>query len=137
MKKYINTAMVYAILAMCSGVFFREFTKIRAFQGETMLGFAHPHLFALGTCVFLIAALFVRGQENLPVKPFKSFYIVYNIGLIGTSIMMIVRGVLQVLGTELGKGVNGMISGIAGLAHITTAVGIVLLLLALKKTAKN
>ena len=81
--------------------------------------------------------MFVRGQENLPEKPFKRFYIVYNIGLICTCTMMIVRGVLQVLGTELDKTMNAMISGVAGLAHITTAVGIILFLLALKKTAQK
>ena len=32
---------------------------------------------------------------------------------------------------------TAMLSGAAGLAHITTAAGIILFLLALKKTAKN
>ena len=68
MKKYINTALVYAVLAMCAGVFFREFTKLNGFTGETMLGFAHPHLFALGTCVFLLAALCLCADRKICPK---------------------------------------------------------------------
>ena len=35
MKKYANSALVYAVLAMVGGVFFREFTKFNAFDGAT------------------------------------------------------------------------------------------------------
>lgn len=48
MKKYKNTAIVYAVMAMCAGVFYREFTKTLDFKGQTMLGYAHPHLFWSG-----------------------------------------------------------------------------------------
>ena len=48
MKKYINIAFAYAIAALISGVFYREFTKINAFTGKTSLAFTHVHLFALG-----------------------------------------------------------------------------------------
>ena len=51
--------------------------------------------------------------------------------------MMAVRGVTEVLVTELSKGANGAISGIAGLGHLITGTGIVLLLLALKSAAKT
>lgn len=47
MKKYINYAFSYAILAMVAGVFYREFTKLNGFMGKTALGVAHVHLFAL------------------------------------------------------------------------------------------
>jgi len=33
MKKYANSALMYAILAMVGGVFFREFTKFNGFEG--------------------------------------------------------------------------------------------------------
>jgi uncharacterized membrane protein YtjA (UPF0391 family) len=46
--------------------------------------------------------------------------------------MMIVRGVLEVLGTKISKGLNGAISGIAGMAHIILGIGIILLLVSFK-----
>ena len=37
MKRYVNTALLYAVLAMAGGVFYREFTKFSGFGGETSL----------------------------------------------------------------------------------------------------
>lgn len=37
MKRYVNTALLYAVLAMAGGVFYREFTKLGGFGGETSL----------------------------------------------------------------------------------------------------
>ena len=43
--------MIYAISAMVGGVFYREFTKFNDFEGITMLGKVHTHLFLLGMLV--------------------------------------------------------------------------------------
>ena len=137
MKKYLNTSLVYAILALAAGVFFREFTKANSFTGSTMLRVLHPHLFLLGTVIFLIAALFSRNHDYPRRKSFKAFFVVYNIGLSLTAVMMLVRGILQVLGTALPSWADSTISGVAGIGHITTAVGIIIFLLALRKTAKS
>ena len=51
--------------------------------------------------------------------------------------MLPVRGVTQVLGLSLSSGASAAISGIAGIGHILTGVGIVTLLVSLKKLAKN
>ena len=52
MKRYINTALVYAILAMIGGVFYREFTKFNGFTAKTTLAFLHTHYFMLGMVFF-------------------------------------------------------------------------------------
>ena len=39
MKRYINMALLYAILAMAGGVFYREFTKYNGFTAKTTLSF--------------------------------------------------------------------------------------------------
>ena len=54
MRKYINISFMYAIAALLSGVFYREFTKILDFTGNTTLAFTHLHLFVLGTIMFLL-----------------------------------------------------------------------------------
>lgn len=47
--------------------------------------------------------------------------------------MMGVRGSLQVLGTTVSKGLNGMISGISGISHIGITIAFLMLLIAIKK----
>lgn len=136
MKKYINYAYLYAIAALVGGVFFREFTKFNGFTGVTALGKVHTHLFMLGMFLFLIVALFAKHYDLESQKSFRLFLKVYNIGLPLAAVMMTVRGVTQVLGMELSKGLNAAISGMAGIGHILVAVGIISLLLSLKKVAE-
>lgn len=135
MKKCLNVSLIYAIAALAGGVFYREFTKFNDYMGATSLGKVHTHLFMLGMVVFLIAALFAKDGSLEKEKMFRSFMIVYNIGVPLAAVMMAVRGVTQVLGTELSKGADASISGIAGIAHILTGVGIILFLAALFKCA--
>ena len=48
MKRYINASLLYALLAMVGGVFYREFTKFNGFTARTSLGVVHTHYFLLG-----------------------------------------------------------------------------------------
>ncbi|MGM9589137.1 MAG: DUF2871 domain-containing protein [Faecousia sp.] len=137
MKKYLNISFIYAIAAMAGGVFYREFTKFNGYTGMTALGKVHTHLFLLGMLVFLVVALYAAHNDLAKVKTFRVFLWIYNIGVPLTAVMMLVRGVFQVLGTPLSAAVNASISGIAGVGHILTGVGLILLLLSFKKIAKN
>ncbi len=137
MKKYLNLSLIYAIAAMAGGVFYREFTKYNNFTGVTALGKVHAHLFLLGMLVFLIVALFAARNDLTKFKTFRAFLWTYNIGVPLTAVMLLVRGVTQVLGLTLSSGFSAAISGIAGIGHILTGAGIILLLAALKKAAKN
>ena len=124
MKKYLNYAFSYAIAAMVGGVFYREFTKWNGYTGVSALGKVHVHLFILGTIVFLLVALFASHLNLEENKNFRLFMKLYNIGLPLMVIMLIVRGVPQVLQIELSSGINAMISGIAGIGHILVGVGL-------------
>ena len=132
MKKYLNLSLLYAVVAMAGGVFYREFTKLNGFSDVTALGKVHTHLFLLGTMVFLLVALFAAQGDLMKQKTFRVFLRVYNVGVPLTAVMMAVRGVTQVLGTSLSAGASASISGIAGIGHILTGVGIILLLVSLK-----
>lgn len=71
MKRYMNMALVYAILAMVGGVFYREFTKFNGFTGRTTLGVVHTHYFLLGMVFFLLLLLlgkelFLHRSQNRP-----------------------------------------------------------------------
>ena len=77
MKKYINLSLIYAILAMVGGVFYREFTKYNGFSGTTVLGKVHTHFFLLGMIVFLLVALFQEKVDLKQQKLFRIFFVVY------------------------------------------------------------
>ena len=127
MKKYINLAFLYAMLAIAGGVFYREFTKYLAFDGRTTLGFVHVHLFVLGMVVFLIVGLFALLTDVESQKHFKKFMLFYNIGLPFAVVMLIARGVPQVMGMTLAAGPSAAISGLAGIAHILLLLGLIFL----------
>ena len=137
MKRYLNLSLVYAVAAMAGGVFYREFTKLNGFDGVTALGKVHAHLFLLGTIVFLLVALFAAQSDLRKQRTFRVFLRVYNVGVPLTAVMMAVRGVTQVLGMSLSAGASASISGIAGIGHILTGVGILLLLVSLKGLEKD
>ena len=128
MKKYLNHSLVYAIAAMAGGVFYREFTKLQGFTGVTALGKVHTHLFLLGMLVCLMVALFAERLDLTGIRSFRIFQWTYHIGVPLTAVMLLVRGITQVLGLTLSKGASAAISGIAGIGHILTGVGIILLL---------
>ena len=137
MKKCINISLIYAVAAMVGGVFYREFTKFNDFTGATALGKVHVHLFVLGMAVFLITALFADRRDLSRLRTYRAFLVIYNIGVPLTAVMLLVRGVTQVLGLSLSSGASAAISGIAGIGHILTGAGVILLLLTLKKAADN
>ena len=123
--------------APAGGVFYREFTKLHSFVGVTALGKVHTHLFLLGMVMFLLVALFAAQGDLTKQKTFRVFLRVYNVGVPLTAVMMALRGVTQVLGMSLSTAASASISGIAGIGHILTGVGIILLLVSLKGLEKD
>ena len=132
MKRYMNTALLYAILAMAGGVFYREFTKFNGFTAKTTLAVVHTHYFLLGMVVFLLLLILEKNFSFTTPKT-KRVQLVYHIGLNLTAGMLVVRGVLQVLELPLTSGMNAAVSGMAGIGHILLGVSLVLLLLQVKR----
>ena len=135
-KRYANMAIVYAVIAMVFGVFYREFTKFSDFTGQTRLSVMHTHYFLLGMIFFLVLMLaekiFAFSDRNA-----GRFLIVYHVGLNVTGLGFLLRGLTQVWGTELSRGLDASISGIAGIGHILTGVSIILLLLKIRKCVSD
>ncbi len=132
MKRYMNTALLYAILAMAGGVFYREFTKFNNFTAKTTLSVIHTHYFLLGMVFFLLLLLLEKNFSFTSVKTGR-LLVVYHIGLNLTAGMLAVRGVAQVLAPTLSSSVHAAISGFAGIGHILLGVSLVLLLLQIKR----
>lgn len=92
----------------------------------TTLSVVHTHYFILGMLFFLILCV-VSNHVH-----FKSNRVVlfYNIGLNLTAIMLVVRGIVQVLNLNV---VSAAVSGVAGIGHIILGVSLILILLDIKK----
>ncbi len=133
MKRYLNAALTYAVLAMAGGVFYREFTKFNGFDSRTALGVVHTHYFMLGMVFFLLLLVLEKTFSFTSAKTGRVLA-VYHVGLNLTAVMLAVRGVTQVLGTELSSGMSAAVSGMAGIGHILLGVSLVLLLLQIKRS---
>ena len=133
MKRYMNLALLYAVLAMVGGVFYREFTKFNGFTGKTTLGVVHAHYFLMGMVFFLLLLLLEKSFSFTGAKTGR-ILVSYQIGLNLTAVMFVVRGVTQVLGTALSSGMSAAISGIAGIGHILLAISLVLVLVQIKRS---
>ena len=135
MKRYINTALLYAILAMAGGVFYREFTKFSGFTAKTTLSVVHTHYFLLGMVFFLLLLLLEKNFFFTGPKTGRVL-VLYHVGLNLTAVMLVVRGVVQVLGIPLSTGMSAAISGMAGIGHILLGVSLVLLLVQIRRSIK-
>lgn len=93
----------------------------------TTLSVVHTHYFILGMMFFLILGL-ISMNMNLKINGAVLFY---NIGLNLTAIMLIVRGIIQVLDLNV---VSTLISGIAGIGHILLGISLFMILLDIKRS---
>ena len=92
----------------------------------TTLSVVHTHYIILGMMLFLILGL-ISMNMNLKINRAVLFY---NIGLNLTAIMLIVRGIIQVLDLNV---ISALISDIASIGHIILGVSLILILLDIKK----
>lgn len=136
MKKYMNTSVLYAVLAMAGGVFYREFTKFNGFSDRTNLGVVHTHYFLLGMVVFLLLLL-LEKTFCFTGKKTGRILVFYHIGLNLTAVMLGVRGVFQVLESPLSSGMDAAISGLAGIGHIMLGISLILLLVQIKNSVAD
>lgn len=133
-KRYANLALFYAAAAMAFGVFYREFTKFSGFAGRTSLSLLHTHYFMLGMFFFL-ALMLAEKALSFSGRDTGRLLAVYQAGLNITGLGFFMRGLVQVWGTELSRGMDAAISGVAGIGHILTGCCIILLLLKIRKRA--
>ena len=130
LKRYIHTAIFYALMAMAGGVFYREFTKYNHYTGSTTLAFVHT--FILGMLFFLLL-LVLEKSFSLTDQKTRRILTAYHAGLNLTVVMLLVRGILQVKEAAISKAIDTAVSGLAGIGHIVLCVSLILLLLRIRK----
>ena len=133
MKKLYYAAVVYAVLGLGFGLFFREYTKAHDFTGFTQLAVMHTHLLALGMLVMLIVLALEKVFELSKTKWFNLFFWHYNAGLLLTVAMMLVVGMRDVAGQTS----TPMLDGIAGLGHVVITVSFIFFFVGVGKRLKS
>ncbi|MCT9092762.1 DUF2871 domain-containing protein [Streptomyces sp. ASQP_92] len=133
MRRSYHAAHIYMILGVVSGLYYREFTKLNDFDGQTQLGLMHTHLLALGMLVFLVVLVLDKLFQLSGTRMFTLFFWIYNAGIVVSVAMMLVHGNLTVLGRSVPVGV----SLTAGLGHILLTLGLVLLFVLLGRRVKD
>lgn len=131
-KRFANMALIYALIAMLSGVFYREFTKLHHSTGKTNLSVIHTHYFLLGMFFFLLLMLLENSFGFSDQKHIGKILSAYHLGLNITGLGFLMRGLVQVLGSPLSRGADASISGIAGIGHLVMSISMILLLLKIR-----
>ena len=136
MKKLVKTAFIYAIIAMLCGVIYREGSRFLELTEPNTWSFTHTHFFVLGMFFFLIVVILEKEFSLTKDKKFKAFYIIYNIKLIITGIMLWMRGIADIT-ESFYSSYDKMISGISGIGHILLGIGIILFFIILNNKIKE
>ncbi|WP_066892098.1 DUF2871 domain-containing protein [Clostridium nigeriense] len=132
MKKYFNLATFYLILGLVMGVFYREFTKINGFEGQTVLSVVHTHAITLGFVFFILVLLLEKNFNISKNKGIKGWGILYNVSLVYVLATFTARGILQVLGKDFAG-----LSHIAGLGHALLGVALIWFVVIVNKAIKE
>lgn len=81
-------------------LFYRRFTKFIGFTAKTSLGVVHMHYFMLGMVFFILMFLLEKSFSFTGAR-IKGMLVIYHIGLNLTAVMLVVRGVTQVMEKDL------------------------------------
>lgn len=130
MKRLMNASIVYGVLGLIGGVFYREFTKLNGFTGFTTLSVVHTHYLMLEMVLFLLLVVVKENFHFVDNKVLK-YLIFYHIGLNLTVVMLIIRGVVQVLSLDVSSAV------LSGIAHLILGISMILVLISIGNCIKD
>lgn len=135
--KNLYAALTYMGLGLISGLVYREYTKMIGAEGTvTQLGAVHTHLLALGMLMFLIMLALDATLRLSHRRSYTVFFWTYNAGVILTTALLAVRGVLTLQGKTY-VDTSAAIPGIAGLGHILITLGLIALFVSLFDAVKE
>lgn len=130
MKRLMNASIVYGVLGLVGGVFYREFTKLNGFTGFTTLSVVHTHYLMLGMAFFLMLVLLENNFHFIDNKV-RKYLLFYHIGLNLTAVMLVIRGVVQVLSLD------ASIAVLIGIAHLILGISMALVLFSIRNCIKD
>ena len=130
MKRLMNASIVYGVLGLIGGVFYREFTKLNGFTSFTTFSVVHTHYLMLGMVFFLLLVVVEKNFHFIDNKVLK-YLLFYHIGLNLTVVMLVIRGVVQVLSLD------ALIAVLFGIAHLILGISMVLVLISIRNCIKD
>ncbi len=136
-RQIAEMSFVYLIFGLAGGVFFREFTKFYNSSIPTPLSGIHGHLLILGFISMLVIfglSLILREKNPQLTAKLKRPLSVWHIGLLVSVVMMLMRGIMEVLGAPARGIPEAAVSGLAGLGHIVLGAGTIWTTLRLAKS---
>lgn len=135
----LKTAIVFLIMGLAGGVFYRELTKALGWTSPTSLGLVHPHSIMLGFVLMLILYLLLRDRAPAELASIRRPLRIYQTGLVWTIVGMLVRGIATMTADGISLFPDAALSGIAGIGHVFLGAGLVSLFVILtrQKTAPS
>lgn len=133
MRKFFYASVFYTFAGLAAGLLYRTLTMDRESWSFTQLNVSHTHLIALGTIMMLIFLALEKAFTLSKGRFFSAFFWTYNAGLLLTTIMMVVNGILALNGAET---TPPMRAGISGLGHIAVTIAFVFFFLNLNSRIK-
>lgn len=133
-QNILKLSIVFAILGLMGGVFYREFSKAFNYTATTYLNFVHLHLLVLGFIFYLVLFSICKNED---ASKLKLPLIIYNIGLGWTATSFMVRGIYTITSNGYAPFKDAALSGISGLGHIMLGVGLIWTLIYLLKNVTN
>lgn len=130
MKRLMNASIVYGVLGLIGGVFYREFTKYNGFTDFTTLSVVHTHYLMSGMVFFLLLDLFEKNFHFVDNKVLK-YLLLYHIGLNLTVFLLTIRGVVQVFSLD------ALIAVLFGISHLILGISMVLVLISIRNCIKD
>lgn len=130
MKRLMNVSIVYGVLGLIGGVFYREFTKLNGFTSFTTLSVDHTHYLMLGMVFFLLLVVVEKNFHFVDNKVLK-YLLFYHIGLNLTVFLLTIRGVVQVLSLDVSSAV------LFGIGHLILGVSMNLVLFSFRNCIKD
>ena len=130
MKRLMNASIVYGVLGLMGGVFYREFTKMNGFTGFTTLSVVHSHYLMLEMVFFLLLVVVEKNFHFVDNKVLK-YLLFYHMGLNLTVVMLTIRGVVQVLSLEVLSVV------LSGIGHLILGISMILVLISIRNCIKD
>ena len=121
MKRLMNASIVYGVLGLIGSVFYREFTT---------LSVVHTHYLMFEMVLFLLLVVVEKNFHFVDNKVLK-YLLFYHIGLNLTVVMLVVRGVVQVLSLDVSSVV------LFGIAHLILGISMVLVLFSIGNCIKD
>lgn len=99
-------------------------------NGFTILSVVHTHYLILGMVFFLLLVLVEKNYSFINDKV-RKYLLLYHIGLNLTVVMLVVRGVVQVLSLDVSSVV------LFGIAHLILGISMVLVLFSIGNCIKD